>query len=103
MSAETPEEIRKHARIYWVIGLALMVLTIVTVLVSYLDLGFAGNVALALFIASFKVSLVAGIFMHLISEKQLIYWILLMTVGFFAVLMSLPVITATGNFGLHLH
>ena len=51
----------------------------------------AVNVAVALFIATVKAFLVAGYFMHLISEKKMIYGILVATVFFFAGLMFLTV------------
>ena len=43
-------------------------------------------------IASIKGSLVACYFMHLISEKKIIYWVLALTVVFFVVLMLVPVL-----------
>src|SRR5271163_4420421 len=48
--------------------LALLFLTIVTVGASYIDFG-AGNVVIALFIATIKATLVALFFMHLRHEK----------------------------------
>ncbi len=48
--------------------LALLFLTIVTVGASYIDFG-AGNVVIALFIATIKASLVALFFMHLKDDK----------------------------------
>ena len=39
-------------------------------------------------------------FMHLVSEKQIIYWILILTVVFFVVLMLLPVLTDISNVGV---
>ena len=47
------------------------------------------TVAIALFIACIKGFLVAGYFMHLISEKKMIYGILIATFFFFAGLMYL--------------
>ena len=44
-------------------------------------------------IASVKGSLVAGYFMHLISERALITWILMLTAGFFFVLMLIPMLS----------
>jgi len=102
MSGGQVEDIKKHAKVYWLIGGGLLVLTLVTVAVSALDLGKVGNIALALFIATFKSSLVACYFMHLISEKKLIYWILILTVIFFIFLMLIPVITVENNFGVRL-
>jgi caa(3)-type oxidase subunit IV len=48
-------------------------------------------ILVALFIASLKASLVAAYFMHLISEKKLIYAALTLTAVLFLVLMVLPV------------
>tara|TARA_B100001029_G_C14743249_1_gene276642 strand:+ start:198 stop:509 length:312 start_codon:yes stop_codon:yes gene_type:complete len=89
------DSIKEHIRVYLTVFGALGVLTVVTVAVSYLDVTTIEAVFLALVIASIKASLVAGYFMHLISEKQTIIWILILTFSFFLVLMFLPVITAT--------
>ena len=89
------DSIKEHIRVYLTVFGALGVLTVVTVAVSYLDVTTIEAVFLALVIASIKASLVAGYFMHLISEKQTIIWILILTYSFFLVLMFLPVITAT--------
>jgi cytochrome c oxidase subunit 4 len=90
MSGHSVEEIRKETRGYILVFVALAVLTLVTVGVSYLHLSFGAAVALALFIASIKGSLVAAFFMHLISERKLIYWVLILTVIFFVALLLLP-------------
>ena len=89
--------IKEHIRVYLTVFGALGLLTIVTVGVSYLDVTTIEAVFLALVIASIKASLVAGYFMHLISEKQTIIWILILTFSFFLVLMFIPVITATDH------
>lgn len=49
---------------------ALIVLTVLTVAVSYVDLG-AANTFVAIFIATMKASLVATFFMHLKGDKAL--------------------------------
>jgi caa(3)-type oxidase subunit IV len=46
-------------------------------------------VAVALFIASIKAFLVAGYFMHLLSEKKLVYGVLILSAIFFVSLMGL--------------
>ena len=89
--------IKEHIRVYLTVFGALGLLTVVTVGVSYLDVTTIEAVFLALVIASIKASLVAGYFMHLISEKQTIIWILILTFSFFLVLMFVPVITATDH------
>jgi cytochrome c oxidase subunit 4 len=87
------EEIRKHVRVYLMVFVALAVLTVITVAVSYLHLPVGQSILVALVIASVKGSLVALFFMHLISERTLIYWTLLICVVFFAVLMLVPTLT----------
>ncbi len=72
--------------------MALAVLTGVTVFVCYyLDLSVHYAIMVAMAVAIVKGSLVACFFMHLISEKKLIFGILILTVIFFAALMTLPV------------
>ena len=83
-------DIQRHIKVYMTVFAALAVLTIITVAASYLDLSTGEAILLALTIASVKGSLVAGYFMHLISEKALITWILMLTAGFFFVLMFIP-------------
>jgi caa(3)-type oxidase subunit IV len=64
--------------------------TIITVLASYIPFGHrAINIGVALFIASGKAFLVVGYFMHLISERKMIYGILAFTAFFFIGLMFL--------------
>jgi len=56
------------AKFYWGIFGALVVLTIITVKVSYYDFGSA-NTIIALLVATMKASLVAAFFMHLRHDK----------------------------------
>jgi cytochrome c oxidase subunit 4 len=93
MDHSHPDEIKKHVRKYIFVFVALLILTMVTVAVSYLQLSVTGTVALALVIATIKGSLVAAYFMHLISEKKLIYVTLIFTAIFFIGLMALPLFT----------
>jgi len=90
MDSTHPQEIRKQVRGYIVVFVALMALTIITVAVSYLHLNIGAAAAVALFVATIKASLVASYFMHLISEKKIIYATLILTAVFFAALMTLP-------------
>jgi cytochrome c oxidase subunit IV len=83
-------EIKKHVKIYISVFVALAILTVVTVAVSYWDLALVPAVALALAIASVKSALVACFFMHLISEKQIIISILALTAIFLLVLLVIP-------------
>lgn len=86
-------DIDRHVRIYITVFVTLMVLTIVTVAISRFHLPVRMAVAVALFVATVKGSLVACYFMHLISEKKLIYAVLGLTVAFFIALLFLPILT----------
>lgn len=93
MSGHSPEEIKKHVKAYVSVFVALAFLTVVTVAVSYLHLPIHKAVAVALLIASIKGLLVAAFFMHLSTEKRIIYSMLLLTVFFFLFLLILPAIS----------
>ncbi len=89
-SQDEPQTIKKEIRTYLIIFLALAILTVVTVAISYLHLAIHLAVVLALVVATVKAGLVAGFFMHLISERQLIYSLLIFVVIFFTGLLFLP-------------
>ncbi len=84
VDAAHAEEIKKHVRVYLIVFGALAVLTVVTVAVAYLNLPIVAAVIVALIIASVKAGLVAAYFMHLVSEKKVIYWTLGLTAAFLA-------------------
>jgi cytochrome c oxidase subunit 4 len=95
----SPDEIRREMKVYLVVLAGLAALTAGTVAARFLlHLPEGQAIALAIAIASVKGFLVAGFFMHLLSEKKLIYGILILTVVFFAVLMWLPVHDVMGKF-----
>jgi cytochrome c oxidase subunit IV len=86
-----PEAIRKEVRVYLTVFACLGFLTLVTVGACYwfkLPVHYA--IIVALIIATIQGILVAGYFMHLLSEKKLIYAVLALTVFFFAVLLWGP-------------
>ena len=85
------QDVAKHVRGYLIIGGTLIIGTVLTVLASYVDLGHHWNIILALVIATTKASLVALFFMHLISERAMIYTVLAFTAFFFVGLMFLTV------------
>jgi len=58
-------------------------------------------VTVALIVAIIKGSLVACYFMHLLSERKLIYAVMALTVTFFIVLLSLPIITHMNGLWIH--
>ncbi len=90
MSAHSQEEVQRQVKIYIRVFLALGILTVLTVGVSYLKLPLSIAIAVALFIAAIKSSLVAAFFMHLVSEKKIIYAILALAFCFFIVLLLYP-------------
>ena len=91
MEATSVESVKKQVRVYVTVFVALMALTLITVTISTFHLEPVPAIIVALCIAALKGSLVAAYFMHLISEKKLIYAALTLTVVLFAVLMILPV------------
>jgi cytochrome c oxidase subunit 4 len=90
MHHDDPEHIRKEIRVYLIVFGSLAILTGATVAVSYLHLDVRLAITVALAIACVKGFLVAGYFMHMLSEKKLIYAVLALTVFFFAVLLWGP-------------
>src|SRR5215475_14212532 len=86
-------DIDKHVRTYILVFVTLLALTLVTVVISRFHLPVREAVALALVVATIKGSLVASYFMHLISERKLIYWVLGFTVVCFFAVLLLPMWT----------
>ena len=94
-------DIDKHVKVYITVFVALMVLTIVTVAIARFHLPVPIAVTVALLVATIKGSLVACYFMHLISEKRLIYAVLAVTGLFFVALLALPIFTHSDGFWIH--
>ena len=86
-------DVSKHMGPYYAVFVALLCLTAITVGVSYLKLNRPLAITVALIIATIKAGLVAAVFMHLISEKKVIYAVLILTVVFFALVLGLPSLT----------
>jgi cytochrome c oxidase subunit 4 len=68
---------------------ALLVLTVVTVAVAQVDLGGAGNIVVAMVVATIKASLVGLFFMHLLYDKKIYLFTLLSSVIFLAIFIVL--------------
>ena len=77
-----------HAQGYVAVFGALLALTLVTVAMSYLQLPPAPTIALGLTIASAKAALVVLFFMHLKSEKPMVFWPLALTMFLFIALFA---------------
>ena len=95
MAKESKESIEHHIQTYIRVFIALGVLTVITVAVSYLNVSFIEAFFIAMTVATIKGSLVLGYFMHLITEIQMIIWILVATVTTFIILMFIPLISLT--------
>jgi cytochrome c oxidase subunit IV len=96
----SPEQIRAEMRVYITVFIGLAVLTAVTVIACFgFKLPVHTAILVALIIASIKGFLVAGFFMHLLSEKKVIYGVLILTVVFFIFLMTLPISHHANPFG----
>jgi len=93
-------DIKKHVRGYIAVFVALALLTVVTVFVAHLDFSHVGHIVVAMIIAAIKAGLVAAYFMHLISEKKVIYAALVLTVVLFLVLMFVPMSTMSDHLGV---
>jgi cytochrome c oxidase subunit 4 len=86
-------DIDRQVRTYILVFVSLMALTIITVTISRFHLPVPAAVTVALIVACIKGGLVASYFMHLISERKLIYWVLGFTVACFFTVLLLPLWT----------
>src|SRR5215813_3882580 len=92
MSDTHSHDVSKHVRVYITVFAALLAGTALTVGMYYVHFhSMVKTITIALFIATIKASLVAGFFMHLISEKKAIYAMMAATVFFFAAMMYILV------------
>ena len=82
------QDVARQVRGYLMVFGALLVLTLITVGVSYLDLPEMETVVVALIIATTKASLVAMFFMHLKGERQMVTWPLALTAFLFVALIG---------------
>ena len=101
----TNNDISHHISNYRNVFIYLLILTFLTVVASYLDFdvpnSVAGGVFVGLLIASIKGYLVAANFMHLNSEKKMIYWTLLLTIVFLLLLLFIPLLWDMNNMSNH--
>jgi len=90
-----------HIANYRKVFIFLLIGTAITVWASYMEFNVQNSIAGAIFvgltIAFIKGYLVAANFMHLNSEKKMIYWILLLTIFFLALLLFIPLLWDLNN------
>ena len=85
-----------HIANYRKVFIFLLFGTVLTVSASYIEFNvqnsIAGSIFIGLTIAIIKGYLVAANFMHLNSERKIIYWILLLTIFFLSLLLFIPLL-----------
>ncbi len=95
------KDLGHHITNYRNVFIYLLIGTALTVGASYVEFSvkdsIAGAIFVGLLIATIKGYLVAANFMHLNSEKKMIYWILLLTVFFLALLLFIPLLWDINN------
>jgi len=86
------ESIKDHVKVYRNVFIALLILTALTVGVSYFEFGGIVwlSVGVGLLIAIVKGYLVAANFMHLNDESPTIYGTLILTIMFLVLLFAIP-------------
>tara|TARA_B100001250_G_C19644046_1_gene719578 strand:- start:604 stop:963 length:360 start_codon:yes stop_codon:yes gene_type:complete len=86
------DNIKDHIKVYWNVFILLLVLTTLTVGVSYFEFGGITWLAIGvgLLIAGVKGYLVAAHFMHLNDNNSTINWTLMLTVMFLLLLFAIP-------------
>ena len=90
MSDSSHDDIQKHVKTYMKIGLTLIVFTVITVVLSFVDFGsHSSNMLIGMAVAAFKSSLVCLVFMHLNHERPIIYKIMVFAVLFVGVMFVL--------------
>lgn len=85
--------VAKEKKIFLTVYFVLLILTAVTVGVSYIHVSIKLGIVIALIVASIKATLVAGYFMHLFHEKPIIFFTLVLTGIFFLAMIILPAAT----------
>ncbi len=99
MSDTGAHDVSKHIKTYMIVFVGLCIMTGVTVWVASFEFTVAMGITVALIIATFKGSLVASFFMHLVGEKKSIIWILILTAFFFAFLIGIPLFALLDHTG----
>ena len=92
MNEPKTESFESCARRCWIIFAAVVCVTLIMVATSFAPLPKPGlSIGLILGCAAVNAFLVAGYLMHLLSERKMIYTLLIFTVFFFVMLVGLTV------------
>ena len=88
--SEQPVNLKSYFRLCAVVFVVVLCTTALMIYASFLPhFGWTAKVAMILAIAVVNAFLVAGYLMHLLSEKKMVYTVLIFTVIFFIGLMGL--------------
>jgi len=88
-SEQELSDVKRHLRQHIIIAVGLALGSLMTLWTSQTNFGsFSLNVAITLGIAAIQAFMVAAFFMHLLSEKKLIYCFLVFTAVFFVVMIG---------------
>jgi len=86
------QDVKRHVRQHLIIAVGLALGTLFTLWTSQTNFGSHSlNIAITLCVAAAQAFMVAGFFMHLLSEKKMIYCFLVFTAVFFVVMMAITV------------
>jgi cytochrome c oxidase subunit IV len=84
------KDVKRHVQQHIIIAIGVALGTIMTIWTSQTNFGsFSLNVAITLGIAAVQAFMVAAFFMHLLSEKKMIYCFLVFTAVFFVVMIGI--------------
>jgi len=95
----TQEEPHTSVRGYFMVFGALMVLTVFTVLMSFINFGLLGNAVVALLIAAVKTSLVVYFFMHVRESPKIIGFIVVGSFAWLSILFLFTIADFQAQYG----
>jgi heme/copper-type cytochrome/quinol oxidase subunit 4 len=83
------QNVKKHVQQHLIIAVGLALGSLMTLWTSQTNFGSFGlNVAITLAVAAVQAFFVAGFYMHLLSERKMIYCFLVFTAVFFVVMIG---------------
>ena len=98
------KDVKKRVQQHIMIAVGLDVGSLITLWTSQTNFGsFTRNVSITLGIAGIQAFMVAAFFMHLLSEKKLIYWFLVLTAVFFVVMIGVTFWARMDSNVVHYH
>ncbi len=96
-TTETKENIQKEIKKHITIYILLLILTVINFSLSRMHLSAVETLSGVLSIALIQGSMVVCYFMHLLSEKKMIHFVLILTIILAAGLLFLPILQFIGR------